>query len=226
MQDPRAHIWKHKKTATFTPDEKKALWEMYQNTYSSIGLMFEKWDQIEQWYACSYYCCYDANNNIIACMLYWPSDYGNKIGLVISSTPQIAKTVTIPKLKELLKTRGYYIELSDMLEFLVRRDLDGIENIKDPRLIKKLVNGITDNDIFTDNDPRCTEYPIIKSSSITSRDTTGKETTMMKPAVPSVSGSYLRKITGLKELHRKALYGMPCVSQPGDSCGRGCIEGK
>jgi hypothetical protein len=138
--------------------------------------------------------------------LFWLSDYGNKISLVISKTPEIAKTYVIPKLIELLKTKGYYVELSDALEYLVRRA--GLDNIKDKEVIKLLIPNLTDEEIFDEDDERCIIYPL-----------------NLKNNTPSPSGSYLRNIKDIG-VHRKALYGMPCLSQRFNSnnCDRVCLS--
>ena len=136
-------------------------------------------------------------------VLYWLGEYGNKISLVISSTPVIGKEYVVPKLIELLKTPGFYIELSDALEYLVRKS--GLDNIKDKATIKRLIPQLKDDDIFNEGDERCISYLLNKN--------------------PSPSGSYLREIKDIG-IHRKALYGMPCLSKRFDNstCGRKCIS--
>ena len=136
--------------------------------------------------------------------MYWLSDYGNKISLVISNTPEIAKTYVIPKLVELLKTPGFYIELSDALEYLVRKA--GLDNIKNKEKIKKLIPHLKNEDIFDENDERLSIYPLNKKNNI------------LSPA-----GSYLRQIKDIG-IHRKALYGLPCFSKDFDNkeCNRKC----
>ena len=115
------------------------IFQMYENSYKSIGLIdFGGWDGLKNYLNCSCYLLvdtYNTNKELYGVILYWLSDYGNKISLVISNTPEIAKTYVIPKLVELLKTPGFYIELSDALEYLVRKA--GLDNIKNKEKNKK-----------------------------------------------------------------------------------------
>jgi hypothetical protein len=187
---------------------------MYEQSYKEIGLIdFGGWNGLKEYLPCSCYLLIDNNTDrqtdrqtdiIKGVILYWLSEYGNKISLVISATPEIGKTSVIPKLVELLKTPGFYIELSDALEYLVRKE--GLDNIKNKETIKKLIPGLKDEDIFNENDERCTTYLLNKPKQI-----------------KSPSGSYLREIKDIG-IHRKALYGMPCLNKSfdGDMCNRKC----
>lgn len=193
-----------------TKDLKKhsdKIMKMYESSYSAIGLIdFGGWDGLKDYLNCSCYLLTDTEQEINGIILYWLSEYGNKISLVISSTPEIGKKNVIPKLIELLQTPGFYIELSDALEYLVRKN--GLDNIKDNEIIKKIIPHLTDEDIFNEGDNRCIIYPLNKKNN-----------------TPSPSGSYLREIKDIG-IHRKALYGLPCLSKAfdNDTCERKCIN--
>jgi hypothetical protein len=181
--------------------------EMYESSYRAIGLIdFGGWIGLKDYLNCSCYLLIDTEHEINGIILYWLSEYGNKISLVISSTPEIGKNYVIPKLIELLQTPGFYIELSDALEYLVRKN--GLDNIKDKEIIKMLISKLTDEDIFNDHDERLTTYPL-----------------NVKNNTPSQPGSYLREIKDIG-IHRKALYGIPCLSKKfnSDKCDRKCIS--
>jgi hypothetical protein len=183
------------------------IFQMYKNSYNEIGIIdFGGWDGLKKYLNCSCYLLLDKENELNGIILFWLSDYGNKISLVISLTPDIGKNYVVPKLIELLKTPGFYIELSDALEYLVRKN--GLENIKDKNIIKILIPHLKDEDIFNENDERCKIYPLNK-----------------KYNIPSPSGSYLRQIKDIG-IHRKALYGLPCLSKVFDNntCNRKCIS--
>ena len=187
---------------------KEKIFEMYESSYKEIGLIdFGGWDGLKNYLNCSCYLLIgpDTKQEINGIILYWLSDYGNKISLVISSTPDIGKKYVIPKLIELLKTPGFYIELSDALEYLVRKE--GLDNIKDNETIQKLIPQLKNEDIFDENDERRTKYPLNKNKNIS-----------------SPSGSYIRVIKDIGE-HRKALYGLPCLSKKfdNDTCNRKCL---
>jgi len=202
--------WKITDTINLS-DYSKKIFEMYENSYREIGLIdFGGWNGLHNYLNCSCYLLIDTDTDtqqeLNGIILYWLSEYGNKISLVISKTPEIAKNYVIPKLIELLNIPGFFIELSDALEYLVRKkDLD---NIKDKEIIKKLIPHLNDEDIFDENDERCILFPLNKIKNI-----------------PSPSGSYLRKIKDIG-IHRKALYGKPCLSKNFDNnkkCDRKCL---
>lgn len=155
----------------------------------------------------SYYPC----NNIILCdsddepnggIMWWQSDYGNKISTSFAISQFIYKKYIIPKYIELLNIDGYYAELSEALEHLIRKE--GIENIKDPEIIKKVIK-VNKADIFDVDDDRRKEYPLGKN---------------MSPI-----GSYLRIINDVG-FERKALYGKPCMSSTfiGNNCNKICKD--
>lgn len=181
--------------------------KMYEDSYKEIGIIdFGGWDNLKNYLNCS---CYLLKNDSIinGIILYWLSDYGNKISLVISKDKNVAKNYVIPKLIELIRTPGFYIELSDALEYLLRKE--GFENIKDKEIIKTVIDGVKDDDIFSDNDNRFNDYMLNKKNN-----------------TPPPSGSYLRILNGLG-IHRKALYGLPCLNKnfDGKDCKRKCING-
>ena len=183
------------------------IFKMYENSYSYIGLIdFGGWNGLKNYLNCSCYLLVDTTKELNGIILFWLSEYGNKISLVISKTPEIAKTYVIPKLIKLLRTKGYYVELSDALEYLVRKN--GLDNIKDKEIIKLLIPHLTDEDIFDEGDERCITYPL-----------------NLKKNIPSPSGSYLRNIKDIG-IHRKALYGIPCLSKKfnSDNCDRICLS--
>ena len=183
------------------------IFRIYENSYRDIGLIdFGGWNGLKNYLNCSCYLLVDTTKELNGIILFWLSEYGNKISLVISKTPEIAKTYVIPKLIELLRTTGYYVELSDALEYLVRKN--GLDNVKDKEIIKLLIPHLTDEDIFDEGDERCITYPL-----------------NLKNNTPSPSGSYLRNIKDIG-IHRKALYGIPCLSKKfnSDNCDRICLS--
>ncbi len=185
----------------------KEILDMYYNSYKDIGIIdFGGWDVLKEYLNCSCYLLMNKKQELNGIILYWLSDYGNKISLVISKTPEIAKTYVIPKLLELLSINGFYAELSDALEYLIRKT--GLDNIKDKKVIKLLIPTLNDEDIFDEGDERCIIYTLNK-----------------KYNIPSPSGSYLREIKGIG-IHRKALYGLPCLSKQFNNkcCDRICIN--
>jgi hypothetical protein len=200
--------WKITDTKNLSSYSEK-IFEMYENSYREIGLIdFGGWEGLQNYLNCSCYLLIDKDTKqeLNGIILYWLSEYGNKISLVISSTQEIGKTYVIPKLIELLRIPGFYAELSDALEYLVRKN--GIDNIKDKEVIKNLIPGITNEDIFNEGDDRCILHPLNKKNN-----------------TPSPSGSYIRNIKDIG-MHRKALYGLPCLNKvfDNDTCNRKCLS--
>jgi len=182
------------------------IFEMYASSYKEIGLIdFGGWDGLANYLNCSCYLLTDDDGDIHGIILYWLAEYGNKISLVISETPEIGKQYVIPKLVEFIQTPGFFVELSDALEYLVNFK-NNIPNITDREVIKLLIPGLEDKDIFSKDDERRITYPLNK-----------------KKNIPSNEGSYLRVIKDIGQ-HRKALYGIPCLNKTfiGDGCNRKC----
>jgi hypothetical protein len=189
------------------------IFEMYESSYKEIGLIdFGGWDGLKEYLNCSCYLLEDENKEMHGIILYWLSDYGNKISLVISETPEIGKIFVIPKLIELLEIQGFYVELSGALEYLVRKE--GLDNIKNKDTILTLTNpnpnivAVAEEDIFKKDDEKCKLYPLNPIKNI-----------------PSPEGSFLRNIKDIGK-HRKALYGHPCLNKAFNSnkCDRICTS--
>ena len=156
------------------------IYEMYASSYKKIGLIdFGGWDGLAKYLNCSCYLLTDDDGDIHGIILYWLAEYGNKISLVISETPEIGKQYVIPKLVELIQTPGFFAELSDTLEYLVNFK-NNIPNIRDREVIKLLIPGLKDEDIFSKDDERRKTYPLNK-----------------KKEIPSNEGSYLRVIKNI-----------------------------
>ena len=93
--------------------------------------------------------------------------------------------------------------MSEALEYLLRKN--GLENIKDPEIIKTVLNPLVqDDNILNEGDSRLNVYKLGKN--------------------PGPVGSYLRDIKGVGT-ERKALYGIPCLDKnfSGEGCDRTCI---
>lgn len=143
-------------------------------------------------------------NNILGGIMWWNTNYGHKLSTSFSVSSSIYKDYVIEKYYELLNTNGYYAELSDALEYLLRKKT--LDNIKDINTISKVIE-VDEENIFKDeDDERRQQYKLGKG--------------------PSPIGSYLRYIKGIDEPHRKALYGKPCLNGTIDktNCNSECIQ--
>jgi len=159
-------------------------------------------NELFSYYPCQITVLCSETNEILGGLMWWQSEFGNKISTSFSKNTDIYKEHIIPRYKELLETPGYYAELSEALEYLIRKQ--GLDNIKNPDIIKTVLGAlIKDEDILNEGDERLLVYKL------------GRH--------PSPAGSYLRYIKGVGK-ERKALYGIPCINKKfiGDGCDRIC----
>jgi len=179
---------------------KTKLYEMYKAR--PIDTPLENKEDLLNYYPCNTIILCNSSSNIpLGGIMWWQSEYGNKISTSFSSSPEIYKKHIVEKYVELLNLDGYYAELSDVIEHLVIKK--GLTNIKDKEVIIKVV-GVLEKDIFDVSDERREKYKLNNK--------------------PSPEGSYLRNITGIG-IHRKALYGKPCLSKTfqGEDCNKKCF---
>jgi hypothetical protein len=193
--------WKKFKGHEGDDDFKTKLYEMYNAR--PIDTPLKNKEDLLNYYPCNtIILCKSSSNIPLGGIMWWQSEYGNKISTSFSSSPEIYKKYIVAKYVELLNLDGYYAELSDAIEHLVKKE-GGLENIKDKEVIMKVV-GVLEKDIFHVSDERRNEYKLNNK--------------------PSPEGSYLRNIKGIG-IHRKALYGKPCLSKTfqGEDCNKKCI---
>lgn len=196
------YIWKKISDIDgITQDEvKQQLFDMYKSR--PIATPINDVDVLFNYYPCQITVLCNETKEIVGGLMWWQSEFGNKISTSFSKHKDIYKKYIIPRYKELLETPGYYAELSGALEYLLRKQ--GLDNIKDPGIINTVLgNIIEDTDILNEGDARLNEHRLGKS--------------------PSPAGSYLRDIKGVGK-ERKALYGIPCLDKKfiGDGCDRVC----
>ena len=192
--------WKNISGDVGDDDFKNKLFEMYKAR--PIDTPFNDKEELLDYYPCNTIILCSSTSNIpLGGIMWWQSEYGNKISTSFSSTPEIYKKYIVEKYVELLQLDGYYAELSDAIEHLVIKQ--GLQNIKDKGVIQQVV-GVSEENIFNDSDKRRWEYKLNNG--------------------PSPEGSYLRDIKGIG-IHRKALYGKPCLSKTfhGEDCNKKCI---
>jgi len=113
-------VYVNMKTSNLDENRKGKLFKMYEESYKKIGTTFTKKQNMYNYYtnAIIFKNNKDANRGAI---LYWPNPKGKKVGLVFGTNSQFMKAVTIPTLKNLLETNGWYAELSDALEHILKK---------------------------------------------------------------------------------------------------------
>ena len=203
----RGPRWVQMQSSKLSDKQSNQVVDLYKRTYTSIGLNpdFLLPGKLIAYYPCGSF-LYDAKGELEGALLFWPSPYGYKIGLVVSKSAEVAKKHLLPKISALVKTPGFFVEVSDKLEYAMRKL--GSINITDRRVIKTVVGD--DIDILSENDLK--NYPL----------------NPRHPDVAAPNGSYLREIGGIG-VHRKALYGQPCDFITPLSCGKarcrtGCVR--
>jgi hypothetical protein len=120
-------------------NDKKAIYDMYAKTYSGIGVGFpkDKYEAMFDYYPCGVY-VYGKNQEISGALLYWQTTFGNKVSLVFGPDSTHVKTSVLPLFDALLKTKGWYSELSEGLEHVMRKKYEQ-KNIQKSQDIHKIL---------------------------------------------------------------------------------------
>ena len=113
------------------------LWDMYVNTYQSIGLHIENSGKLTSKYKVSWLIDTDSDPEPDAFIIYKETNYGKKIALAGSDGSKLNKRLLIKKTVELLKTKGWYSEASLKVADILKAK--GVNVIKDMNLIKKVL---------------------------------------------------------------------------------------
>jgi len=110
---------------------KQRLWDMYVNTYQSIGLHIENANKLTNKYKISWMIDVDKDDDPDAFVIYKETKYGNKIALLGSDNKKLHKRLLVYKVLKLLKTKGWYIEASHKLaDIFVDKHVNIIKNKK------------------------------------------------------------------------------------------------
>ncbi len=108
-------------TNSLSANRRSKLFNMYKKSYGKIGVSFNSANAMLNYYKRALIFKNNKGNNRGAIM-YWPNPRGKKVGLVFGTNSQFQKTVTIPALANLLAKNGWYSEISDAVEHLLRRN--------------------------------------------------------------------------------------------------------
>ena len=185
--------WEQTATADLQPYS-EAVVGLYEATYAGLQQTFLDFAQISQKFRVSHSLWREGQP--IAVLFCKATQFGLKICYVNAKDKALQKAEVIPEAIRLLQTSGYFIELSDGLEHMVRK-YGQLDNVTDPSAIAAVVN-VDRADVFYENDPRRKQYATLKG------------------IVPA--GSYVRTIN-LSDTEtvtkRKALYGKPVLQSTG-----------
>jgi hypothetical protein len=140
-------------TTILSPNRRSKLFNMYKMSYAKIGTSFTSPNAMLNYYRRALIFKNNKGNNRAA-ILYWPNPKGKKVGLVFGTNSQFQKSVTIPALANLLSRNGWYGELSDALEHLLKRNYK-LSAITNPAIIRKIVGNsnlnVKNNGSYTRN---------------------------------------------------------------------------
>ena len=142
-------------TRSLSLNRKSKLFNMYKMSYAKIGTTFTTPNALFNYYNRALIFKNNKGNNRAA-IVYWPNPRGKKVGLVFGTNSQFQKAVTIPALANLLRQNGWYGELSDALEYLLKRNykLAPITNAEMIRRTLGLMNlQVRNNGTYTRNIP-------------------------------------------------------------------------
>jgi hypothetical protein len=88
-------------------DVKHQIHEMYTTAYRDIGVIFETPESLFDYYLVPPPFCYRTKKiRLTACIMYWKSLYGNKIGLIFSDGEKASKQNLFKYLNHILDQKG------------------------------------------------------------------------------------------------------------------------
>jgi len=123
-----------------TPPQQEAVWEMLEATYREIGLPVANLEQLKQ-PKYRLLTLWDSDNDNLpnAFMFYRVKPAGNKMFCSGSDGSKEAKRASISKTISLLKTDGWYAELSERPAELVEQN--GLKRIQDEDVVRETLDG-------------------------------------------------------------------------------------
>jgi len=199
---------------TLTTDEKNNLIGQYESSYREIGVdpkLLINHTYIETSH-CTALVIRNSENLSVGAILFRITEYGRKITYVTGISKEISTNVVMPLLAKLLKTKGWYAELSGPVEHILRRYYN-LDNIIAKRVIIKvagLASIYNGKNVFIDDyiyvKPRC--MPI----RLQQHDHEGKFLYGMgkERVYPPIFGTYIKRMGSSLGYIAKRLYGIPC----------------
>ena len=131
-------VWTVVPLNTLDRETRHRLWDMYVDTYQSIGLHIEDSRQLTSKYKVSWLIDTDKDPEPDAFVIFKETKYGNKIALMGTDGGKLNKRLLIKKVLKLLKTSGWYCEASHKIADIFKSN--NVNVIKNMELIKKVLN--------------------------------------------------------------------------------------
>jgi len=115
------------------------IWKMYTDTYSKQGMDFSADDssELQSKYKATYLKDVDNDHIADAFIVYKETKYGHKIALLGTNDKREAKSDLLKKVKELLNTKGWFIEASLKMEEIL--SAANVPVITDEEMIRDVV---------------------------------------------------------------------------------------
>ena len=130
-------VWTDVSITDLDKKTRHLLWDMYVDTYQSIGLHIEDMNKLTSKYKVSWLIDNDADDNIDAFIIYKKTSNGKKVALMGSDGEKANKKVLIKQVVKLLKTKGWFCEVSHKIfDILVA---SGVKIIIDYDFVRKVI---------------------------------------------------------------------------------------
>lgn len=113
------------------------LWDMYVDTYQSIGLHIESVEKLTSKYKVSWLIDIDKDPVPDAFVIYKETPQGNKLALMGSDGQKLSKRLLINKVVKLLKTKGWFCEASHKVAEIFQGK--GVPIINNYEFVKKVI---------------------------------------------------------------------------------------
>jgi len=113
------------------------LWDMYVDTYQSIGLHIESPEKLTSKYKISWLIDLDKDPIPDAFVIYKETKHGSKLALAGSDGTKESKSYLVKKFISLMKTKGWYAEASGVIAGILTKN--NVKLVTDIDKIKKVI---------------------------------------------------------------------------------------
>jgi len=139
--------WVVKKLSELDQDVLDEIWNMFEHTYKSIGLVVSSMSQLASKYKISLLIDVDKDPMPDAFTIYKPTKFGAKMVLAGTDGSKPAKSALVKHKLQLLKKRGWYVEASHRIaDILLSNSINVVDNQEDvEKVLGKKVKWLDDD---------------------------------------------------------------------------------
>jgi hypothetical protein len=143
--------WVVKKLSELDDDVLDEIWNMFDHTYKSIGLVVSNMKQMASKYKISLLIDVDKDPMPDAFTIYKPTKFGTKMVLAGTDGSKPAKSALVKHKLVSLKKRGWYVEASHRIaDILLSNNINVVDNKDDvERVLGKKVKWLDDDGQYT-----------------------------------------------------------------------------